>query len=75
MIRIFWIVGLVIALMMFVFMTAICALALIKLGHLNLKGWVMLVSGVYGVRLIFDYLRLKVLEGRSSTEDHLVDSH
>ncbi len=72
--RIFWIVGLVIALIMFVFMTTMCVLALIRYHHLNLMGWFMLVSSAYVVRLTFNYLRLKIREGRNSTEDNLVDS-
>ena len=74
MIRMFWIVGLAIALIMFAFMTVACVLGLIRYHHLSLKGWFMLTSSAYVVVLTFKYLLLKIHEGRSSTEANLVDS-
>lgn len=61
--RIFWIVGLSIALLMFGGMTVLCVIALITHRHLNIKGWTMLVFGGYTAWLMFRCLRSAILYG------------
>lgn len=54
--RIFWIIGLSIALLVFSGCVAICLVALITHRHLNFKGWTMLIFGAVGLKFIFDGL-------------------
>jgi len=55
--RIFWIVGLSIALFMFAAFSILCVAALIIHRHLNLTGWTMLVLSVYPAWFMFGRLR------------------
>jgi|GEM_PF-5699004 len=74
MIRIFWIVGLGIVLVIFAFLTVVFGLGLIRDHPINLTPWFMLVVCAYVAVLALKHLLLKIREGRSSTEDKLVDS-
>ena len=74
MIRIFWIVGLGIVLIIFGFMTVVLGLGLVRDHPINLTPWFMLVACAYVVVLTLKHLLLKIREGRSSAEDNLVDS-
>ncbi len=55
--RILWIIGLSIALLVNTGLVVICLVALVTRGHLNPKGWAMLVIGAYTVKHIFGWLR------------------
>jgi hypothetical protein len=61
--RIFWIVGLSIALLVLSGFVVICLVALIRHRHLNFSGWTMLVSGVIGVKFVFAGLRSAIRYG------------
>jgi hypothetical protein len=63
MIRIFWIVGLSIALVMFSGLVIICLVALVTHRHLNLKGWVMLILGAYAIKAVYAWLRSAIKYG------------
>jgi hypothetical protein len=62
--RILWIVGLMIALVMFGAFVVVCVIGLVTRHHLNGKGWVMLCGGAYIFWITLQYLRLKIAEGR-----------
>jgi hypothetical protein len=71
MIRIFWIIGLSIALLAFSGFVIICLFALIKHRHLNFTGWMMLVSNAIGVKFIFAELRSAIRYGDPTKEARL----
>lgn len=58
--RTLWIIGFLIAIVAFSGFTIICLIALITHRHLNSKGWLMLVLGVYSVWFLFGRLRSAV---------------
>jgi hypothetical protein len=68
MIRIFWIIGLSVALLVFSGFVVICLFALITHRHLNSKGWMMLVSNAIAVRFIFAGLRSAIRYGDPTKE-------
>ena len=61
--RIFWIVGLSIALVVNAGFVAICCTGLVTRWHLNLMGWLMLLLSAYLVRLIYGWLRSAIKYG------------
>ncbi len=61
--RIFWIVGLCIALVVISALVVICLISLVTHRHLNLEGWGMLIFGAYALRLIFGWLRSAIKNG------------
>jgi len=61
--RIFWMVGLVIALLMLLGFVLMCAFANITHRHLNFGGWAMLVFGVVGLKCISTGLRSAIQFG------------
>ncbi len=61
--RIFWIIGLSIALLVLSGLVILCLIALITHRHLNFRGWTMLVSGVIGVEFVFAGLRSAIRYG------------
>lgn len=63
MIRLFWIVGLSIALSMFSGSVIVCLVALITHRYTNLSGWTMLVAAVYAVKAMYSFLRSAILYG------------
>ncbi len=63
MIRIFWIIGLSIAFLVFSGIVVLCLIALVTHRHLNLKGWTVLVCDAYLVRLILRWLRQAIKYG------------
>jgi NO-binding membrane sensor protein with MHYT domain len=65
--RILWIIGLVVAIFVYTGMTALCFLAWITHKHLNLTGFVMLVTNVVAAFLTLGYLRVKLREQRTAS--------
>jgi threonine/homoserine/homoserine lactone efflux protein len=63
--RIFWIVGLSFALLVFGGWTVGILIAGVTHRHLNQKGWIMLVGNAYIVWITFNYLRTKISEERN----------
>jgi hypothetical protein len=63
MIRIFWIIGLSIALLVFSGFVITCLFALITHRHLNFTGWIMLIGNAIGVKFIFAGLRSAIRYG------------
>jgi hypothetical protein len=63
MIRIFWIIGLSIALLVFSGFVVLCLFALITHRHLNFRGWGMLIFGAFAVRFVFEGLRSAIRYG------------
>jgi hypothetical protein len=61
--RILWITGLCIAFFVNTGLVVICCIGFVKRGHLNPKGWFMLVIGVYLVWLIYGWLRSAIKYG------------
>ncbi len=61
--RIFWIVGLCIALVVISALVVICLIGLVTHRHLNLEGWGMLILGAYTLKLIFGWLRSAIKYG------------
>jgi hypothetical protein len=71
--RLFWIVGLGIALVVISGLVLICLIGLVTHRRLNLEGWAMLVLGSYAVKLIFGWLRSAIKYGdptRGMNTDH-----
>jgi hypothetical protein len=66
--RIFWIIGLSIALLVFSGIVIICLVAFITHRHLNFTGWTMLVFNAIGVRFIFAGLRSAIRYGDPTRE-------
>lgn len=61
--RLFWIVGLSIALIVFAGFLTICIVVLVTHRHLNLTGWTTLLVGGYAVKFIFERLRSAIRYG------------
>lgn len=66
MLKVFWIVGLSIGLLVFGGFTAMCVIGLILRHHLNTTGVVVLISNGFISWMIVDYLILKIREPRKA---------
>jgi hypothetical protein len=60
--RTLWIIGLVGAIIFFAGMTTVCMVAWITHKHLNLTGFVMLMTNAFALLLTLGYLRVKLRE-------------
>ena len=67
--RILWIVDLTIALVQFGGFAALCVFGLVTRHHLNSEGWLMLVGSACIFWITLQYLRMKIAEGQSATEE------
>jgi hypothetical protein len=61
--RLFWIIGLSIAVFMFSGFTIVCLVTLVTRRHLNPMGWGMLILGAYAAFFMFGRLRAAIKFG------------
>jgi len=66
MLRVLWIVGLSLSLIVFGGFTVMCVIGLILRHHLNATGVVVLLSNGFVSWMIVDYLMLKIREPRKA---------
>ena len=64
--RRFWIAGLLVALFVYGGFAFMCAIALLRHHHLNMKGWIVLTCGGYICWITVAFLRQKIAEGRKA---------
>jgi hypothetical protein len=61
--RTLWIIGLCIALLMFLFLLSMCVTGLLIKKHLNMTGWFMLVTSAYGAWHFAGRIRVTLKQG------------
>jgi len=62
--RILWILGSLIALLVFAGITLLCVYALFTHRHLTLAGWAMFLLNAFGIWIAIGFLRIKIKEGK-----------
>jgi hypothetical protein len=73
--RILWIIGLSIALLMFVAFAILSGIALIFRNHYSIKAWAVLLSMGYGARFLYTCLRSAIRYGDPTANMARADSN
>jgi hypothetical protein len=68
--RTLWIIGLCIALFMFLFLLSMCVAGLVLKKHLNGMGWFMLVTSAYGAWHFVGRIRVTLKHGDPTADLH-----